>query len=143
VLIGLVLLATVLGLVWRARNGRIVRVTESGTISGNRVTIPNAPTFGSCVTLLQFSTVACAPCATTHSLLSSLALELDDGTGQVVHVDIDVTARPALAKQFNLLQSPTTFILDGDGVLQARISGAPKISEVRAELERMLCLELV
>lgn len=146
VLVGLVALATVLGLVWRARTGRIqrTRVTGSATASEeNRITIPGVAPFGSRVTLLQFSTEACAICPTTHAQLSGLADEFDDGAGAVVHVDVDVTSRPEIANQFNLLQSPTTFILDGNGALQARIGGAPKINDVRAELDRMLNPALV
>jgi len=56
---------------------------------------------------------------------------------------VDVTSRPEIANHFNLLQSPTTFILDGNGVLQARIGGAPKINDLRAELGRMLAPALV
>jgi len=137
-LLGLVALATALGLVWRARTGRIQRTRTSATDADNRISIAGAPEFGTRVTLLQFSTEVCTPCKTTHTLLSGLADELDDGRGEIVHVNFDVTSRPDIANQFNLLQSPTTFILDGNGVLQARIGGAPKISDVRAELDRML-----
>src|SRR5690606_18023930 len=79
-------------------------------------------------TLLQFSTEVCAPCRTTHQLLGDMATELDG----VAHVDVDVSHRPDLANRYNLLQSPTTFILDGRGVVRARIGGAPRPSEVRA-----------
>ncbi|MBH0115262.1 thioredoxin family protein [Salinibacterium sp. NG253] len=146
VLMGLVALATVLGLVWRARTGRIKHTrtdVSTATSEDNRITIPGAAPFGSRVTLVQFSTEACAICPTVRTQLSALADEFDDGTGSVVHVDVDVTSRPEIANQFNLLQSPTTFILDGNGVLQARIGGAPKINDVRAELHRMLSPALV
>lgn len=138
VLIGLVVLSAVLGLVWRARTGRIQRSLHTGAVSENRISIPDAPSFGSRATLLQFSTQVCTPCKTTHTLLSGLAAELDDGTGAIVHVDIDVTSRPEIANRFNLLQSPTIFILDGNGELHARIGGAPKATDVRTELERIL-----
>ena len=146
VLLGLVALATVLGLVWRARTGRIKHTrTDVSTAASeeNRISIPGAAPFGSRVTLLQFSTEACAICPTVRTQLSTLADEFDDGTGSVVHVDVDVTSRPEIANHFNLLQSPTTFILDGNGVLQARIGGAPKINDLRAELGRMLAPALV
>ncbi|GAA1209251.1 hypothetical protein GCM10009655_05380 [Rhodoglobus aureus] len=143
VLLGLVALATVLGFVWRARTGRIQRARTTSAANENRISIPGAPELGTRVTLLQFSTEVCTPCKTTHTLLSGLATDLDDGTGAVVHVNIDVTSRPEIANKFNLLQSPTTFILDGNGVLQARIGGAPKINDVRAELDRMLSPVLV
>ncbi len=149
VLLGLVALATVLGLVWRAQTGRVKRTRQSGlkdstaAVDDSRITIDGAAPFGSRVTLLQFSTATCSICPTTRAQLSALAAELDDGTGAVVHVEVDVTSRPEIANKFKLLQSPTTFILDGDGVLHARIGGAPKINDVRAELHRMLAPALV
>ena len=54
------------------------------------------------------------------------------------HVDVDVTRRADIASRFNLLQSPTTFILDARGVVRARIGGAPRRAELAAELERIL-----
>ncbi|MBH0083693.1 thioredoxin family protein [Salinibacterium sp. SWN167] len=146
VLVSLVVLSTVLGLVWRARTGRIKRTpTTSETVASeeHRIVIDGVAPFGSRVTLLQFSTAACAICPTVHTQLSALAAELDDGTGSVVHVEVDVTSRPELASRFNLLQSPTTFILDGNDELHARIGGAPKINDLRAELGRMLTPALV
>jgi thiol-disulfide isomerase/thioredoxin len=138
ILISLVALSTLLGLVWRARTGRIHRITSTGSTPGSTISIPGAPTFGSRVTLLQFSTEVCAPCKVTKTLLSGLASELDGGAGEINYVDIDVTSRPDLANRFNLLQSPTVFILDGNAVLRARIGGTPKIIEVQAEIEQIL-----
>jgi hypothetical protein len=51
---------------------------------------------------------------------------------------MDVTHRADIASRFNLLQSPTTLILDGRGVVRARIGGAPRAAEVRAELDRII-----
>jgi thiol-disulfide isomerase/thioredoxin len=131
VLVGIIVLATAIGLVWRATNGR-VRITENHeTVSLPELTDDAA---GTSATLLQFSTEVCAPCTTTHALLVRLADEVDG----VAHVDVDVTHRPDIANRFNLLQSPTTLILDSRGVIRARIGGAPRPAEVRAELQRIL-----
>lgn len=133
ILLGLVAVATALGLAWRATTGRVRTVTSDRTVI--RVSELSADAVaGRGATLLQFSTEVCAPCTTTHVLLDGLARELDD----VHHVDVDVTSRPEIASRFNLLQSPTTFILDGGGVVRARIGGAPRPTEVRAELDRIL-----
>ena len=133
ILLGLVAVATGLGLAWRTTTGRLRTVTSDDTVI--RVSELSADAVaGRGATLLQFSTQVCAPCATTHALLDGLARELDD----VHHVDVDVTSRPEIASRFNLLQSPTTFILDAAGVVRARIGGAPRPAEVRAELDRIL-----
>lgn len=132
VLVALVALATALGLLWRARTGRVHRVGSVTTVAVGELRADARP--GRRATLLQFSTEVCAPCRTTHTLLGRLAEELPD----VNHVDVDVTSRPDLAQRFNLLQSPTTLILDARGVVRARIGGAPRPAELRAELDRIL-----
>lgn len=118
VLAGIVALATALGLIWRATTGRV------------RAAHGEAHEYADGVTLLQFSTEVCAPCVSTHSLLERIAAERN-----VSHVDIDVTHRPDIANRFNLLQSPTTLILDARGNIRARIGGAPRPADVRAALD--------
>ena len=132
VLVGVVALATALGLVWRATNGRVRGARGDETVVSVWELADAAA--GSGATLLQFSTEVCAPCRTTHAVLGRLADQLPG----VEHVDVDVTHRPDLANRFNLLQSPTTLILDARGIVRARIGGAPRLTDVRAELDRIL-----
>ncbi|QNE46544.1 thioredoxin family protein [Glaciihabitans sp. INWT7] len=133
VLVALLAASTVIGLVWRSTTGRIRAVSRSD--ERIRVSELSADAVaGSGATLLQFSTEFCSPCRTTNSLLRGLAAELPG----ITHVDVDVTTRPDLADRFTLLQSPTTLILDASGTVRARIGGAPRIADVRAELGRIL-----
>lgn len=132
VLLGLVAGATVLGLAWRNTQGRI-RHTDDGTVV--RVTdLPGVKRFARGATLLQFSTEVCAPCRATHVVLGSVA----SGRPDVDHVDLDLTRRPDLASRFNILQTPTTLILDRKGIVRARIGGAPRRDALTHELERIL-----
>ena len=126
VVLGLVAFATVLGLVWKSQQGRV-------TLTSSTVELPDGVTLGDRATLLQFSTEVCSPCKATHAVLDSLARDSDD----VAHVDIDLTHRPEVAARFNILQTPTTFILDRDGVIRARIGGAVRREIVLAELNRI------
>ena len=128
ILVGLIALATVLGLVWRARTGR-VRSMANGEV----VRLPEVPIRGS-ATLLQFSTEVCAPCVPTRRVLGQIAAS----TEGVHHVDLDVTHRPDIAAKFNVLQTPTTLILDRTGAIRARIGGAPRRADVVAALESIL-----
>jgi thiol-disulfide isomerase/thioredoxin len=132
VLLGLVAFATVLGIVWKTRTGRVSTATGR-TNNGNAVDLPEVPLAGR-ATLLQFSTEVCAPCVPTRRVLGHIA-ETTDG---VSHVDLDLTHRPDIAAQFNVLQTPTTLILDRAGVIRARIGGAPRQADVRAALETIL-----
>ncbi len=127
VLAGLVALATALGLVWRSQQGR-VRTGDASVVAIDGVPL------GSRATLLQFSTEVCAPCKATARVLGELA----DTTDAVSHVDLDVTHRPELAARYNVLQTPTTFILDAHGAIRARIGGAVRRDVIVAELDRVL-----
>jgi thiol-disulfide isomerase/thioredoxin len=121
VLVGLVALATALGLVWRATQGRVSR--SAGRVDDIEL--------GDRATLLQLSTEVCAPCRATARVLDALS---DD---QVRHVEVDITERPDLVSRFNVLQTPTTFILDRDGIVRARIGGAVRRDIILAELEKV------
>jgi thiol-disulfide isomerase/thioredoxin len=132
ILLGLVVLAAALGFVWKSRTGR-VSTTARRTNNGAAVNLPEVPLAGR-ATLLQFSTEVCAPCVPTRRVLGHIA----DTTDGVSHVDLDLTHRPDIAAQFNVLQTPTTLILDRSGVIRARIGGAPRQADVRAALETIL-----
>jgi thiol-disulfide isomerase/thioredoxin len=121
VLVGLVVFATVVGLVWRASQGRVR--DAYGQVSDIEL--------GGRATLLQLSTEVCAPCRATARVLD----ELSDA--DVRHVEVDIADRPDLVARFNVLQTPTTFILDRDGVIRARIGGAVRRDVIVAELEKV------
>jgi thiol-disulfide isomerase/thioredoxin len=126
VVLALVAFATALGLLWKSQQGRVRRTTGS-------IDLPEGVTLGGRATLLQFSTEVCSPCRATHTVLDSLARETTD----VAHVDFDLTHRPDVAARFNILQTPTTLILDSAGVVRARIGGAARRELVLAELTRI------
>jgi len=121
-LIGLVAVATVLGVLWRASQGRVS--AARGTVAGVEL--------GGHATLLQLSSEVCAPCRATAKVLGEIVAE------GVRHIEIDIAHRPDLAAQFNVLQTPTTLILDSAGAVRARIGGAVRRDVVEAELHRVL-----
>jgi thiol-disulfide isomerase/thioredoxin len=127
VIAALVALATVLGFAHKALTGRARSVSKS-------VALPDGVVLGTDATLLQFSTEVCSPCRATHTVLDTLASE----RAGLTHVDLDITHRRDLASKYNILQTPTTLILDADGTVRARIGGAVKRATVLAELDRIL-----
>jgi thiol-disulfide isomerase/thioredoxin len=134
VVLGLVAAATVLGLVWRSRQGHISH--PHGETVVRLADVPGVTRLARGATLLQFSTEVCSPCAVTRTVLGDVA----SNRRGVAHVDLDVTNRPDLASQFRIMQTPTTLILDGKGVIRARIGGAPRRDAVDAEIDRILAL---
>ena len=126
VIAALVALATGLGLLHRAMSGRVRHVTK-------QLDLPEEVVLGSDATLLQFSTEICSPCKATHTVLDGLAREREGLT----HVDLDITHRGELAAKYNILQTPTTLILDASGTVRARIGGAARRDTIVAELDRI------
>ena len=120
-LVGLVAFATVLGMLWRTSQGRVR--SAAGRVDDIEL--------GGRATLLQLSSEVCAPCRATARVLGDLT------DADVRHVEVDITDRPDLVSRFNVLQTPTTFILDRDGAVRARIGGAVRRELVLAELEKV------
>ncbi|CAN5444036.1 hypothetical protein BH10ACT6_BH10ACT6_11010 [soil metagenome] len=122
VLVGLVALATTLGLLWRASQGRVR--AASGRVDDVEL--------GDRATLLQLSSEFCAPCRSTARVLGEISND------DIRHIEVDIVNRPDLVSRFNVLQTPTTLILDADGTVLARIGGAVRREQVVAELDRVL-----
>jgi thiol-disulfide isomerase/thioredoxin len=131
--VGLIAVTTVVGLIWKRRNGRVT-VAKDGAEIVRAADVGTQEPFGERATLLQFSTEFCAYCPATRRLLGALA-ERTDG---VEHVDIDLTHSPELAQRFRVLQTPTTLLLDARGAVRARIGGAPRRDELEASLAHIL-----
>jgi len=133
VLLATLAVATVAGLLLRARNGKI-RAAKPAAATRAASTLPTpvaeALDPDSAVTLVQISTTFCTPCRHTRAILSALA-EKTDG---LHHADLDVTNRPEVAQALSILTTPTTLALDKDGKELLRISGVPKAPELLTAL---------
>lgn len=134
VVLGLLALATIAGLIWKAKtgtakrvaNGEVIDLKEIGAIKdGKPVT-----SFGERVTFLQFSSEVCSQCAQTARLFHELEAQHDD----ILHIEVDITNRLDLANKFNILQTPTTLVLDKNGVVTSRIGGAAKSQTIQDQL---------
>ncbi len=133
IVLALVAVSTAIGFAWKARTGRVRGRSGSETVV-TAADVDSPHPFGSSATLLQFSTEFCAPCRRTSVVLGALSAERDG----VAHVEVDLTDRPDLARSFNILQTPTTLLLDASGVVRARIGGAPRRDDLRASLDDLL-----
>jgi len=130
-LTALLVLTVGVGAVVRWRQGRPRHSIPHEVIEASRL---GAPPFGERATLLQFSTEVCARCPAVHRTLSEVAAGFDG----VAHLDIDLTHRPDIAKHFHVLQTPTTLILDANGVVQTRFGGAARRDVITLELARVV-----
>ena len=134
VLLAIFAAATLVGILWKVSSGRAKRTDASQKVdlaelraikNGKPVT-----SFGSRVTFLQFSGEFCSQCPPTARVLS----ELEAKTPGALHIELDITNRLDLAKKFNVLQTPTTLVLDRRGVILSRIAGSPKTTTLESEL---------
>ena len=83
---------------------------------------------------MQFSSAFCSPCRATKALLTDVTADLPD----VVHVDIDAESHLELIRRLSINSTPTTLILNRDGVEVGRAVGAPKRDQVLAALAAIL-----
>jgi len=134
IIAALVALVVAVGFLWRIRTGRAKDVSEGiqidlaklgATKNGQPVT-----QFGKKITFLQFSTEVCSQCRQTARLLGEFELQNTD----VLHIEFDLTHRLDVAKKFNILQTPTTLVLDSHGRVTSRIGGAAKTQTIEEEI---------
>ena len=126
----LLVLTVGIGLFVRWQQGRPRRSIPHEVVEPTRL---GAERLGDRATLLQFSTELCARCPGVHRTLASVAEESEG----VLHLDVDLTHRPDIARHFHILQTPTTLLLDKDGAVQTRFGGAPSRDVVELELARV------
>ncbi|HUX70820.1 MAG TPA: thioredoxin family protein [Cellulomonadaceae bacterium] len=144
-LLGVLVVAGVLGWWWSWRNGRFTAV--SGRVAAAAHETDDAPVAtapqvtpqelgvepGARATFVQLSSEVCAPCRRTAAVLSALAA---DQPG-VVHVELDVEQHLELVRRFHVLRTPTVLVLGPDGNVCGRMSGAVSHHHAIASLESL------
>lgn len=81
---------------------------------------------GTRATFLQFSSAFCTPCRATRALLTDITADLPD----VRHIDLDAEKHLELVRKLDIRSTPTTLVLDQNGVEIGRAVGAPKRAEI-------------
>lgn len=123
VALGTLGVATVFGLVWTRRTGRL-KVQD--------VARKWEFELGERATLVQFSSAFCAPCRATKRTLGEVASMVDG----VRFVEIDAESQLELVRELNVLKTPTVLILDEGGRVVQRAAGQPRKADVIAALGR-------
>ncbi len=130
----IVVAAVLVGVIWklttgkakRIRDGLQVDLAELGALKNDQP----VTAFGDRITFLQFSSEFCSQCVQTARILGELEQQSDD----VLHLEVDMTNRLDLANKYNILQTPTTLVLDRRGIVKSRIGGAPKAATLESEI---------
>jgi thiol-disulfide isomerase/thioredoxin len=132
--LGLLALVVVVGVIWKLKTGTARKVADGEYVDLNEIAaVKNGKPVTKLttdVTFLQFSTDFCTFCGPTAKMLQ--ALEVADP--KVTHLEVNVTDRLDLVNKYNIMQTPTTLVLDRNGRIQSRIGGTPKAHTLVTEI---------
>lgn len=115
-------MATAYGLWYQRSRGTVKAKVGRSFISESMI----GGALGSTATLVQFSSAFCTPCRATRVLLENIVAGMPD----VAHVEVDAEAQLDLVRQLNILSTPTTLIVNSQGLEVGRAVGAPKREQV-------------
>ena len=132
VLVGLVLGATAIGVLWQSRQGRVSRLGRQKRPADLPLSLIDTT---SAFTLVQFSGPFCSYCAAMRKILGEAA---NRHGGSIAHREIDITDYPDLVSSLRISQTPTTLIVDRAGYIHSRIHGAAKPAIVENEIQQAL-----
>ncbi|MEU0563052.1 thioredoxin family protein [Dactylosporangium sp. NPDC006015] len=127
VVVALLALATVAGLVYRARYGRLRAAggdLPAGLLSPARDT----------VTLLQFSSATCAPCRQVRAVCTDLATTVSG----VRHVELDAEEHLDAVRELGIWRLPTLLVVDTRGTIARRTVGVPDRATLHATVTEVL-----
>ncbi|WP_280394693.1 thioredoxin family protein [Nocardia brasiliensis] len=131
----MLLAALAVGLMLRRRDGRVraADVIENGSARADL--LASVGVTGSGPAVLHFSADWCGPCAAVRRVVADVTGQLAESPQPPLDIEIDIDAEPVLAKELNVLSLPTTFVFDSEGRERFRISGVPKVTDLRSALE--------
>ena len=122
--------ATVVGLLWRRRQGVLRAVRPADGLLELLADLGAEP--GERATLLQFSSAFCAPCRATRRVLADVAQVVPG----VRHVEVDAEQHLDVVRRLDIRKTPTTLVLDQHGRTTLRAAGQPRKEAVLAALEQ-------
>ncbi len=125
IVVGVLAGATVFGLWWRARSGRIAAHAPEAPERRYWESLGFDPS-QSQVTLVQFSTAFCQPCRATRVMLGEVA----KARPGVRHVEVDAESHLDVVRALDIRRTPTVLVVDGAGRIVGRASGQPRKAEV-------------
>lgn len=126
-----VALATMVGMTWRHRQGRVRAPADSTAGTGLPKPVLRLVDRSTAVTLLQLNSPFCARCPQARTVLGELA-EATDGLG---HAQLDLAEHPELAGALKVRSTPTTLVLSRAGEELFRVTGVPRPAELLNALQ--------
>ncbi len=121
-LIAILIAASAFGLYRRWNEGRAKVDNRHVIVTEKQI----GASIGEKATLLQFSSAFCAPCRTTKVVLAKTASIIEG----VNHIEIDAESHLELVRELEISRTPTTLILDKNGMVRNRAVGVPRQDEL-------------
>ncbi|MGO4614090.1 thioredoxin family protein [Nocardia sp. 2YAB30] len=136
ILAAVLLAGLVVGVLLRRREGRVraANIIEMSD-SARAELLADVGVTGPGPAVLHFSAEWCGPCAAVRRVVANVTEQLARSPQPPLHIEVDVDAEPALARELNVLSLPTTFVFDSEGRERFRISGVPKATDLHSALE--------
>lgn len=120
--------AVLIGVVRSIRAGRLR--PASGDRAGLTPRDLSADALGDRATLVHFSSAFCRPCVAVRHVLHDVAERVPGVTA----VEVDAESHLELVRKLNITSTPTTLLLDRDGIERQRATGVPKRDQVLTAL---------
>jgi len=132
VVLAVIALATGFGVVRRHRAGRLRPPLEPDV----RLTAGDlqAEALGERATLVHFSSAFCRPCVAVRHVLDDVAEKVPG----VRAIEVDAESQLELVRRLGVASTPTTLLLDAEGVERKRATGVPKRHDVLAALDAVV-----
>ena len=128
VVVAVLTTATVGGLLYRARSGRLTSAPATALPAG----LLDGPAEG--VTLLHFSSATCAPCRQVRAVCTDLSATMPG----VRHVEIDADEHLDAARELDIWRLPTLLVVDRRGRIAQRAVGVPDRAALSAAVSEVL-----
>lgn len=130
-MIAVLLLATVVGLWLRGREGRVRVTSDTGAPGSERAALlVAAGASPGAVTVLHFAAPWCRPCVAVRRVVAAVVTDQHTDAAPTHDVEVDLDTNPALARAMGVLSLPTTFVLDPDLGERFRVSGVPSADDL-------------
>ena len=87
------------------------------------------------LSILYFTTPSCIPCQVIQKPALRQILEKLGDRLQVI--EVDATASPELAREWNVLSVPTTFLIDGQGIARFVNHGVTRAEKLLDQINKL------
>jgi hypothetical protein len=125
-------LASVLGVWWHRRDGRVIAQPPAEQLPAGPAPTGQPPAADAAalgrlgvapgtVTLLQFSSAFCAPCRVARRICADLA----GARAGVTHLEVDAESHLDEVRALGVWRTPTVLVIDSGGRIAFRLAGAP------------------